>query len=223
MEGNMNYFSSFGIIAFIFVLVTVAVYFYYRFVNKSKKKNAGTTSDNLPFQLKQSILTQAEYSFYKRFSQYYGDKNLIFAKVGLTDIFDIVGAGKDYMSYYGKISKSHIDFLICTKDTLYPLFAIELDDKSHNKENVKIRDKKKDAVFQAANLKLIRVPAKYEYSDEFLDAYFMQEICGETPVCIKCGCNMVLRKAHSGEHAGKYFWGCPNYPECKETISLVEN
>jgi four helix bundle suffix protein len=39
------------------------------------------------------------------------------------------------------------------------------------------------------------------------------------PACPICGCGMYLRKATSGKNAGKEFWGCSNYPECKGTLS----
>ena len=39
------------------------------------------------------------------------------------------------------------------------------------------------------------------------------------PPCPKCGKIMVLRTAKSGKNAGKQFWGCSGYPECKGVIS----
>lgn len=32
--------------------------------------------------------------------------------------------------------------------------------------------------------------------------------------CIRCGSEMVLRKAKKGQHAGTSFWGCSNFPKC---------
>lgn len=39
-------------------------------------------------------------------------------------------------------------------------------------------------------------------------------------LCPQCNSPMVLRIAKHGEHAGKKFWGCSNYPKCKNIISL---
>jgi four helix bundle suffix protein len=39
-----------------------------------------------------------------------------------------------------------------------------------------------------------------------------------TPACPQCGKAMVLRTAKSGKTAGKQFWGCPGYPQCKGTM-----
>ncbi|MHB9026678.1 MAG: four helix bundle suffix domain-containing protein [Armatimonadota bacterium] len=40
------------------------------------------------------------------------------------------------------------------------------------------------------------------------------------PSCPKCGKAMVLRTAQKGERAGKQFWGCSAYPDCKGLIDL---
>lgn len=40
------------------------------------------------------------------------------------------------------------------------------------------------------------------------------------PACPKCGKPMVLRTAQKGQNAGRQFWGCSGYPDCK---GVVEN
>ncbi len=40
------------------------------------------------------------------------------------------------------------------------------------------------------------------------------------PQCPKCGRPTVLRTAQKGTLAGKQFWGCTGYPDCKGTVEL---
>jgi ssDNA-binding Zn-finger/Zn-ribbon topoisomerase 1 len=40
------------------------------------------------------------------------------------------------------------------------------------------------------------------------------------PDCPICGNLMVLPTAKSGKSAGKQFWGCSKYPECKGAVKL---
>jgi four helix bundle suffix protein len=40
------------------------------------------------------------------------------------------------------------------------------------------------------------------------------------PHCPQCGKPMTLRTAKTGPHAGRQFWGCTAYPECKGTVEL---
>jgi len=42
------------------------------------------------------------------------------------------------------------------------------------------------------------------------------------PLCPKCGKKMVLRTARQGENAGKKFWGCSNFPECRGIVGIAE-
>jgi len=42
----------------------------------------------------------------------------------------------------------------------------------------------------------------------------------ETPSCPKCSGKMVKRVARKGPTAGKAFWGCSSYPNCRGTISI---
>lgn len=36
-----------------------------------------------------------------------------------------------------------------------------------------------------------------------------------TPVCPRCGSEMVMRKARQGTNVGQSFWGCSKFPECR--------
>lgn len=40
------------------------------------------------------------------------------------------------------------------------------------------------------------------------------------PPCPKCGKSMVLRTAQKGKSAGKQFWGCSGYPDCKGLVDI---
>ena len=39
--------------------------------------------------------------------------------------------------------------------------------------------------------------------------------------CPKCGSSMVIREAKKGKNIGKKFWGCSNFPKCKNTIDII--
>ncbi|PIU19321.1 MAG: hypothetical protein COT18_08140 [Elusimicrobia bacterium CG08_land_8_20_14_0_20_59_10] len=46
----------------------------------------------------------------------------------------------------------------------------------------------------------------------------IQALMADDPVCPVCKTTMVLRIAQRGPGAGSKFWGCPNYPRCRQTI-----
>jgi restriction system protein len=41
----------------------------------------------------------------------------------------------------------------------------------------------------------------------------------EAPVCPKCRTPMVARVAKQGRNAGGRFWGCAQFPRCRETVA----
>jgi len=41
-----------------------------------------------------------------------------------------------------------------------------------------------------------------------------------TRFCPKCGAEMILRTAKRGANAGNQFWGCSNYPKCRQIVSI---
>lgn len=42
----------------------------------------------------------------------------------------------------------------------------------------------------------------------------------QIPACPKCGKPTVLRTAKNGKAAGKQFWGCTGYPDCKGIVNI---
>jgi len=100
---------------------------------------------------------------------------IICPKVGLKDLFEVNKGTKDRQKYFWKISSKHIDFLICDAK-LRPLFAIELDDKSHSREEMKKKDQFKDILFESAGFPLYRVPTASAYTKEYLQTHLLSQI-----------------------------------------------
>lgn len=179
----------------------------------------------LPYRRRDSLLTPAEHHFYLSLLQALENQAVIVPKVGLQDVFFITDREK-YQHYRNRISTRHIDFLICETGTLKPLFGIELDDSSHNRAETQKNDLFKNMVFDAAMLPLVRFPVKGTFKaeeiKEKLQPFFKQEEkAEEAPLCPNCKIPMVRKTARQGEHKGKDFWACQNYPTCKELINII--
>lgn len=108
-----------------------------------------------PYQAK-PILTKREYRFYFMLRREADRRNLIICpKVGLKDLMGIT-TQKNYLKYFYPISQKHVDFVICDQ-SLRVLFAIELDDSSHDTQDAQKRDHFKDQAFRAAKIPLKRI------------------------------------------------------------------
>jgi len=44
----------------------------------------------------------------------------------------------------------------------------------------------------------------------------------QSMLCPRCGSQMILRTAKRGERAGKQFYGCSNYPQCRGVVSVED-
>jgi very-short-patch-repair endonuclease len=62
-----------------------------------------------------------------------------------------------YMAHFGRIKSKRVDYVICRKEDLKPLLALELDGSSHNKEERKERDHFVDSVYTSIGLAFLHV------------------------------------------------------------------
>ncbi len=185
-----------------------------------------------PYHIRDDFLSPAEHSFYLVLKHIVSDKVVICPKVSLSDLFYVKSNDPSkYRTYTNKIDRKHVDFLLCDPKTLQPLVGIELDDKSHQKSDRQTRDEFVEMVYAAAKLPLVRFPVQRSYSTSELNSALHQyldsnetgtssqpiitEAQSASPLCPKCGSEMVLRTAKSGSNQGEQFWGCPNYPRCR--------
>ncbi|MBN2385560.1 MAG: DUF2726 domain-containing protein [Anaerolineales bacterium] len=199
------------------------------FLRRAKDK---TPAEVLPYRLRDDFLSPAELSFYKVLSSLMtGSRLVIQVKVGLGDLFYVIRPNENH-AYMNKIRQKHVDFLICDSATMRPLLAIELDDSSHDQPRRQARDEFVDQAFQSANFPLLHIPAQREYNTQEITARIAPLLKASmnapikksepssleaAPVCPKCGIPMVVRTAAQGAHKGEQFYGCPNYPRCRET------
>jgi hypothetical protein len=216
-----------------------------RFFQRSKPT---TTKERqlLPYRLTDQFLSPSELSYFRILRAVLGSEAAICAKIRLADLL-FVSTKDNYISHFNRLAPRHIDFLVCEASTMQPLLAIELDDSSHRRTKRQDRDRFLDEAFAAANFPLLRVPAQPQYRQQQvidqLEPFLSQpgstqveqtiaqpskpeeassdEIMG-IPNCPKCGIPMVLRMATKGKYKGKRFYGCANYPQCKEVLPAPE-
>ncbi len=217
------------------------------FQNKQDSQSSATqgipTDDKLfPYRVRDDFLSPAEMTFYRLLVDITNQRALVCPKVNLADIFFVVNS-QDNPGYRSRIAQKHLDFLLYDPKTLKPLVGIELDDSSHARSDRKTRDEFVEGVFQAAKLPLLRIPVQLNYNTRELAtqlnpyladnvskpgaapqaAVIMPEGKQEAPLCPKCGVPMVLRVASQGEKQGRRFYGCSNYPRCREILPVAKS
>lgn len=156
----------------VIVIMLIALFLMYSKMNKLNSENS-RADEKLPYILNDKILTNKEYKFYESLKPI-ADKNgyIIMCKVRLADIVSIPSGTKDYTRYFNFIKAKHIDFLLCDGDTA-PLFAIEVDDKTHERADRVKRDEFLNRVFSDKKVKLMRYN---KWSIEQLESDFSRKI-----------------------------------------------
>ena len=129
---------------------------------------SGSVAPSLPYRRKDFLLSRAERSFFGVLQQVVADQYLVFAMVRLADLVYIARGTEKRQSHFNRIQSKHIDFVLCDKDAVRPLLAIELDDSSHKRNDRRDRDSFVDSALQAAGLPLLRVPARKGYNPDDL-------------------------------------------------------
>ena len=207
----------------------------------NEKNGAASQALEFPYHLRDDFLSPAELNFYSVLLNAIDGRAVVCTKVGLGDLFWVSPKDQSrYRTYTNKIDRKHVDFLLCEPATMRPLVGIELDDKSHTRDDRQERDKFVDGVFRAAGLPLLHIPARRAYNtaqvDTALAPYLAPNtnrrmattlpdeespaaVADEIPTCPQCGIPMVLRTAKNGKNAGNRFWGCSNYPKCRSIVA----
>lgn len=216
---------------------------------------AKRVSIEFPYQRRDRLMTEAEGSFYQVLELALPDgKYRLFGKVRVEDLIS-VNTGLERQtrqSFRNRIKSRHIDIVIVERKTFKPLWAIELDDKSHDSAKRKERDTFLDNAFEAAGLPLVRFKAKRSYttadiqktlglgqtSETIAGAPIESEVSVETTVealytsrledeperyCPRCYAPMVRKRVRTGRHAGTEIMACSRYPACQKLLPIADS
>jgi hypothetical protein len=176
-----------------------------------------------------SLLTPPELACFNTLHIVAGKEYHVMAKVSLSDIAVVKqGVDKALLDRVSKKGVRDVDFILCSKDNLAVVCAIELGDASGH------RDFTLGDFLHELGILYFRLPVKTSYSMPEIRG-MLEPILKERPptpdemvatvsmeayrACKTCKSRMVLKRAKSGKYKGVLFWVCGRYPECK-TIEL---
>jgi hypothetical protein len=111
------------------------------------------TPTAFPYKKKDSILTAHEQQYFRHLEQQYGESNYILCQVALDRIVNTTDQ-KNFYTYWNKINKKSIDFVIVDKQTFQTVKLIELNDKTHSYNKRIQRDEFLVKLCESAGIKL---------------------------------------------------------------------
>jgi very-short-patch-repair endonuclease len=109
---------------------------------------------------KQSLMTRAENEFFLKLERAVSERYYVFPQVHLSSLLDHHVEGQDWGYAFRHINGKSVDYVLCSRETLRPTYAIELDDYSHDQSDRRRRDKEVERIFDEANLSLVRFKNK---------------------------------------------------------------
>lgn len=109
------------------------------------------------YRAKEYFMTRAESSFFLMLDKAVGDKYYIFPQAHLSAILDHKVSGQSWKYAFRHINGKSVDYVLCDKQTLKTVYAIELDDYTHKYEDRQERDQEVERMLSSAGIQLIRV------------------------------------------------------------------
>lgn len=140
------------------------------FVARLLQQGSEPRGGDVAFRRAGALLTPAELDFYRVLTHQLGGRLTVCPKVRVGDLLKAISSDRSAgTSARNRINRSHVDFVLCDPQTMWPVAAVELDDSSHNAARQRERDAHQNAAFAAAGLPLVRLPVKRGYSGVALE------------------------------------------------------
>ncbi len=116
------------------------------------------------------LFSAAEAEFYHCLVEIYGASAIVCPKVRLLDLIR-PQQGLDKSTYqvaFNRVARKHVDFVILRPDDLTVLGVIELDDRSHDRQDRADRDLFVDDALQQSGIPVCRVKCRRQYDLDLL-------------------------------------------------------
>ena len=152
--------------AFVILLKLIVAFF-------ERKKNT-----DVQYSKKESILTEAEKSFYTVLREVVGEKYLVCPQVSLSVILSVPDEHdrSRYTVSRNRIQSKYVDFLLCEPESLKPLLVIELNDSSHDQPERTRRDDFLARALEGAGLAFFPVDIASRYDHEDLERGIAEKV-----------------------------------------------
>ncbi len=109
------------------------------------------------YKRKDFLISRPEHEFFDILVEVVGNQYYVFPQVHLDAIvYPQKYSGKRVFPFR-HINQKSVDFVICDKAYIKPLLAIELDDRTHEREDRKERDVEVERILREAEFPLLRV------------------------------------------------------------------
>lgn len=132
------------------------------------------------YKRKQFFMSRAEHECFEALMAAVGNEYHIFPQVHLPTIIDNKVKGQNWNAAFRHVSQKSVDFVLCNKRYIEPILAIELDDKTHGRQDRKDRDEEVERILKDAGLPLLRLENHGHFDPQELSKR-ISEVLGAEP------------------------------------------
>ena len=118
------------------------------------------------YRRKDFLMSRAEHELFDILVDVVGNQYYVFPQIHLPNILDNKIVGQNWRGSFRHIDEKSVDFVICDKAYIKPLLAIELDDRTHEQNDRKGRDKEVERILGEANMPLLRFENNRHFDKE---------------------------------------------------------
>ena len=123
---------------------------------------------------KDTIMTDGEISFYRRLEAIAGDRYYIFPQIHIDLLVDHQRKGQNWQGALNAIQRKSVDYVLCDKQTMKTVYAVELDDSTHDSVKRIARDAGVEDMFASIGLPLVRFRDVTDITDDQIAQKFQE-------------------------------------------------
>ena len=169
---------------YVSAIVLIALIVIFKLLADRLETITTTKEEYFPYIKRKYLLTLKERELFAFLQEVYGTEFYVFPQIHIASFLSIRRGEKKWQTYFNKIIRKSIDFVLFDKQDMGPVVAIELDDRTHDQDSRIARDAFVNGSFKAAGIPLIHIKthelkAKREIEQRinaFLNRFSAQEM-----------------------------------------------
>ncbi len=147
-----------------------------KFITKNSSGKEEKRKPLYNYKRKDFLISRPEHEFFDILVEILENQYHIFTQVHLPTILDHKITGQNWKGAFSHINGKSVDFVICDKSDIKPLLAIELDDKSHEREDRIERDSEVERMLKEAGMPLLRFENNGSFNKEEIKRSILEKL-----------------------------------------------
>lgn len=117
----------------------------------------------IPYVKKSYFMTESELNFFRTLEKLNQNRYFIVPQISLSKLVSVEENELMKKTYHNKIDRKSVDFVLFDKISFSPKLVVELDDRSHDRYDRKMRDEWVDKIMNKVGIRIVHIKSSYVY------------------------------------------------------------